>query len=109
MKVHPGMLMKTRRGRFQVSGARCQVPGVRDCTFGGECGKPRLAGATVSIMDNLHGDAHCLIWKMKVHPAMLMKTRKGRLQVSGARCQGSIPNTSHWPASAGDPRAGRVV
>jgi hypothetical protein len=25
MKVHPGMLMKTNDGRFQVSGARCQA------------------------------------------------------------------------------------
>ena len=28
--------------------------------------------------------------KMKVHPAMLMKTNKSRFQVSGARCQGSV-------------------
>jgi hypothetical protein len=29
--------------------------------------------------------------KMKVHPAMLMKTNRGRFQVSGARCQAGAP------------------
>jgi hypothetical protein len=29
--------------------------------------------------------------KMKVHPGIFMKTKKGRFQVSGARCQGAAP------------------
>ena len=68
MKVHPAMLMKTKKSRFQGSGGRCQDH--RDCGY-----LPRAGCLTQGIC------------KMKVHPAMLMKTSKNRFRVSGARCQ----------------------
>jgi energy-coupling factor transporter ATP-binding protein EcfA2 len=64
MKVHPGILMKTKQGRCQVSdrqsGMGCRGRGSRSA-------RKRA--------------------KMKVHPGMLMKTKESRFQVSGARCQ----------------------
>ena len=63
MKVHPGMLMKTKKGRFQVSGARCQGA--------------RRARARRTRENWPERKAR----KMKVHPGMLMKTKKGRFQV----------------------------
>ena len=69
MKVHPGMLMKTKKGRFQVSGAR------------------RQGGTGVSFPDPWELPAGKNA-KMKVHPGMLMKTKERRFQVSGAGVSG---------------------
>jgi len=52
-----------------------QVSGVRT-RIGNRLPRPREPAARKSA-------------KMKVHPGMLMKTKKGRFQVSGARCQGA--------------------
>ena len=41
-----------------------------------------------SILDKLNETECRDSSKMKVHPGMLMKTKKGKFQVLGARCQG---------------------
>ena len=68
MKVHPAILMKTKKGRFQVSDASCQ-------------------GLGPGVGCRAQGDWLGIKAKMKVHPAIFMKTNRGRYQVSGARCQ----------------------
>jgi hypothetical protein len=86
MKVHPGMLMKTNKGRFQVSGARCQgAAPTGGCRTHGTASIP--AGG---IPDKLSEAAHRNSSIMKVHPGMLMKKKKDRLQVLGARCRGRV-------------------
>ena len=63
------------------------------------------------------GIQHALGWelnaKMKVHPGMLMKTKKCRFQVSGAKCQaqranGWLPNTANPFPSLGFGHRGQI-
>ncbi len=82
MKVHPAILMKTKKCRFQVSGAKCQVP---PPTISSRS-KVRLPASAAPVMGKLRENGRGDISKMKVHPAMFMKINKDRFHVSGARC-----------------------
>ena len=69
MKVHPAMLMKTKKSRFQVSGVRCQDQ--RDCGY-----LPRDGCLTQGIVQNEGPSGY--VDENKV---------KAGFRVSGARCQ----------------------
>ena len=109
MKVHPGMLMKTNKGRFQVSGVRKNSPGVtsvaRDVWRREKLENEGSSGDVDEKKEKQVSGARCRVsvrirqvfqaWsamfgpgknsKMKVHPGMLMKRKKSRFQVSGVR------------------------
>jgi len=75
MKVHPGMLMKTRGG-----GVRCQVAGVKCMQASAHY---RLANLGAQGWDKMSRSGLAGTSKMKVHPGMLMKIRESRFQVPG--------------------------
>ncbi len=77
MKVHPGMLMKTMTGRFPEPNAGRQLPAPTvSCRTQGP-----LPASASAIVDKLGENGPWNISKMKVHPGMLMKTKKSRFQV----------------------------
>jgi len=82
MKVHPGILMKTKKGRFQVSGARCQDPHLRCCGERSLDFQPRPR----QLRENCTNTGEEMYRKMKVDPGIMMKTNRAgfRCQVSGA-------------------------
>ena len=78
MKVHPGMLMKTMTGRFpEPNAGRSGLPAPTvSCRTQGP-----LPASASAIVDKLGENGPWNISKMKVHPGMLMKTKKSRFQV----------------------------
>jgi len=65
IKVHPGMLMKTREGRFLVSGVKGGSP---DKGSGARRPSGCCHGCEFLVVESA---------KMKVHPGMLMKIKVG--------------------------------
>jgi hypothetical protein len=84
MKVHPGILMKTKKSRFQVSGAGRQSPASQGCS-------PVGVRCVFGFANNA---------EMKVHPGILMKTKKGRFQMSAAAVSGAKAHVPGVPPSS---------
>ena len=82
--------MKTKDGknRCQVSGAKCQEVSPKSI-FRSQPNCHAFFGGAI-----LTPDSHLLPSKIKEHPEMLMKTKEGGKQVSGARCHEVSPRPS---------------
>jgi hypothetical protein len=76
MKVHPGMLMKTKKGKFEGRDVGCQEDAA---TVSG-----LIAGCRTLVNTQKYA-------KMKVHPGMSMKIKDGRFYLSGAWSRGCAP------------------
>ncbi len=87
MKVHPGILMKTKKGRFQVSGLRCQAPEPmmsRRTEF-------RLPAAAAAVTSKLHEHRRGNMSKNEGSSGDVDENKER--QVSGLRCRVSGPGT----------------